>query len=554
MKNSDKLIALFSSVDEELIKKNHESIPFVCEDISDSLNDLKYEAIRKYFPKDYFHFSGDNADFALLTRLRKSGFSESLALFVEALICKCRGHFRDSLFPHRFLGYFKGIFDAAADEREIEFADFHFFISIESSLFKRGFNHSFERFVATVRGPITVNQMYISESFVDLYSSLNMKNRLLCINDLKKWFSKPIDNSLFVYASVSLIKKLIEKNVEISDFKLLYAKVVDVVSLDNPKFDVMTMQEFYQTALDYLAEIQSPDVKLFDSLSSKFTQVNRRAVQELKLFTYKVPDDQRKALDLYFERITESMKAKPFGDRVYYLLALLEPFNVSEMHKQINSEDKRMPLLSAFPTVYLDVDGNPLNYDKSNLAQKFSLRASTYISSILSLFYNNVYLCFLRSNRNLNPEEIVDFSTKIAEKNRLIEKTDVSAMATIFTDILSSKFSSVFGSLCTYFEKSLCSWFSSLNISTRKIKPHSNDRINLNDIFNFSPENRYAAEIKKIIDEDYFFTLTWLLTDEYGRNLRNNAVHGKLTGDNLNSVEVLFASLQIFKFYLAFER
>jgi hypothetical protein len=246
------------------------------------------------------------------------------------------------------------------------------------------------------------------------------------------------------------------------------------------------------------------------------------------------------------------MKNKSFQESLFLLFDCLRPFSIEKIKKDILDEKNSSIVGALFEDSDIDEDGNLLNGRDLKDYERFSLDARIPIINLFSTTYVNFIICFLRANNDrINYDFIHVFVEGIVSNNKMIAEQDKTEMTVIFENLFLNKFDEKFNDLCSQFENSLRFWLSAKGISTKKMKPNSSDVIGLSDIFNYGKNNRYRDAIKTIIDDDEYFTLTWMLNDDFGWNLRNKAVHGQLTGDKKKTYNVLFASLMIFELYLA---
>ena len=67
--------------------------------------------------------------------------------------------------------------------------------------------------------------------------------------------------------------------------------------------------------------------------------------------------------------------------------------------------------------------------------------------------------------------------------------------------------------------------------------------------FYFNDKNSYKDKLLEIIDEDYYFTFEYLLTDRCGFNFKNIASHRYSCPNADKSLEAVYCILHIFRFY-----
>lgn len=545
--------ALFLELDKEYFQKEEEFFDILTFKFSyDSEVCKKYELIKRFFPSSILKFDGGEEDFSVLNELRGFTLSTPLSLYVEALICRCNGHFRNSLFESQFKQYANQCFDEAKIDGDFKRKNFKLFLNVDCVFFKEGFNAVFQDFINSLNGPLTILQIFIFSTFFDFYGEISKENQSAFTSTFLGKINDPKDDFQFANSILPLIQKLIsvEKGKKKDSLKYAYAKIVNGLSTGNPHYEAFWMQELYQTARTYLAEIKSSDVCLIDSIANKQIFANKKALEGMQSF--KIPLGSASAADLKsrFDKTEMALKRLTFPESVYSFLLALSPFSLKTIEGMIN-EYKKDSLTGLFKESYLNEDGELLNGRTLNKYEQFSLDAEKPISLLFGLFYINLINCFFRANKDrLYVQTVHPFIENVVSNNPLIQESDRKEMTEIFDNLFLDKFGDKFTDLCSQLEKSLRYWLTEKGINTKKMKPDSNDEIGISDMFNHAENNRYRDALEEVIDEDYYFTLTWMLNDDFGWNLRNKAVHGKLTGNDKMRYSVLFASLQIFKLFL----
>jgi hypothetical protein len=545
---------LFLELDKEYFQKEETFFASLTSQFSHGFEVCKkYEPIKRFFTSSILKFDGGESDFSILNELRGLPLSKPLSIYAEGLICKCKGHSHNSLFEIKFKQYANQCFEEIKTGDNFNRRNFRLFLNVDSVFFKEGFNAVFQDFLNSLSGPLNVFQIFLFSTFFDFYGKMSKENQSSFASTFLEKIKDPRDDLEFIDPVLSLIQKIIpvQKDKTKDEFKYAYAKIVNGLSTSNPHYEAFWMQEPYQTALTYLVEIKSPDIQLVDSITNKQRFANKKALESIK--PQLIPLDPALAEDLK-SKFTETetfIKGLTFPDSVYFFLSSLYPFFLKTLESMIE-ERKKDSLAGLFNEAYLNEDGELLNGRKLKPYEQFSLDAAEPISLLFDLTYINFIKCFFRANKDrLNIQTIHPFIENIVSTNPLIQESDRSEMTVIFDNLFLDKFGDKFTDLCAQLEKSLRYWLSEKGISTKKMKPDSNDEIGISDIFNHAEHNRYRDAIEEVIDEDYYFTLTWMLNDDFGWNLRNDAVHGKLTGEKKMRYSVLFASLQIFKLYLA---
>jgi hypothetical protein len=553
MQDAKTEIGLFLELDKEFFQKEETSFNYIADSFSfESTIYKKYELIKRYFPSDVKKFIGEEADFSVLKELEGVSLSEPLSIYIETLICKCKGHFCDSLFLQKFKKYSDQCFSEAQTGENFQRQNLQFFLGFEAVFFKEGFNASFEDFLFSLTESLSTWQAFIFSYFFDLFGALSEKNKASFFSSFIKKIDYPKDDFAFMNSATLLIQKIIPTVKDKEPFKYAYAKIVNGLSTSNPHFEAFVMQGPYQTALTYLAEIKSTDFSLIDSITAKKAFANKKVLENMQSHSIPLDPASTAALKNQFDRIEAKFKSSPFPESFFCFLSYLSPFSLKTIEKMISDMKKESVFGQFCQESYLAEDGELLNGRKLKSYEQFSLDAGRPISLLMDAEYINLINCFFRANCNrLDVQTVHPFIENVVSTNHLIQKSDRQEMITIFENLFLNKFGDKFNDLCSQLENSLRFWLAAQGISTKKMKPDSNDEIGISDIFNYGENNRYRDAVEKVIDEDYYFTLTWMLNDDFGWNLRNEAIHGKLTGEKKMRYSVLLASLLIFKLFLA---
>ena len=124
------------------------------------------------------------------------------------------------------------------------------------------------------------------------------------------------------------------------------------------------------------------------------------------------------------------------------------------------------------------------------------------------------------------------------------------SFASMFVDFLDGKYSEIINNVIPLFEDCLRFYLNNEGLYVRKI--NSGDYINCNDIFNNDKDNQYRDKLYETIDEDYYYILTWLLTDKFGYNLRNKDMHGINNPQLKQSADIMYVEYLIFRLFFAF--
>ena len=176
----------------------------------------------------------------------------------------------------------------------------------------------------------------------------------------------------------------------------------------------------------------------------------------------------------------------------------------------------------------------------------FSLDARQYIDIEIN-FWIDLYFSSFYKYFNLDDESTKTIK-KILTESDLIENNDIGKTINPIYLFFKKDFLHSIGDIIINFEGNLRKYLKRKGLNIYK-RDKSHDVIDLNYIFNNHKVNSFRDCLLKIIDEDYYFTLKWLLTDKYGFNLRNQLAHDLSDKNILHSTYAIFTTLQILKLY-----
>lgn len=545
---------MFQKLENKAVIEENLDIRLIADFLNSDYGDYSsFEPIKRFFPLNVFDFHAEVGDYEILSQLRDSLASDSLRIYIEILVCKCKGHFTDSYFPKLFEKYARECFENANSSQDFLKDDFELFLMVSSNLFNNVYNLIFDDFLMSITSTISIPQLFICICFLNLFNYLNTSGKLNLLKKLDIEFSFSKNDIGFINVSIEIINIILKLPIDNNTkrrFKYLYAKVIDSLLIDNPHYEPLFMIDYYYTAFNYLAEIESDDMVLVDSLEKKRAYAKNSASSTMTAID--IPLDKKHANEIQSEldKLLTVMRKEGFPKNLFHLFTLLDPFCVSDIRKRID-ETKANSITSFFETKYFDDEGELVNYRELTDDERFSVEAHESISIVSQILHHNLINCFSMANHNVDQNNVTQFFRSFVNDFPYIEPECRDEIIEVFTNIVIGKFYLTFRDLCSNLESSLRFFFSCKDINTRKMKPHRNDVIDLNDIFDYSKSNRYATELLKIIDEDFYFTLTWMLTDKFGWNLRNKVIHGVVSGEKKKTLSYLLASMQILKFYFS---
>ena len=311
-----------------------------------------------------------------------------------------------------------------------------------------------------------------------------------------------------------------------------------------------TKQVLLQKTRDYMDELKEEYSDENYSLIDEHLEIaNKEALQSLHSFTVELPKEKVELINKKIIEQRKNFKQLSNAKKIDYLLNFVYPLNVLNIKKALKKTSSS--LAEAIHQTYLDSEGNVINYKKLTEQEMFSIKATQSIGIQIGLFFdfyvNPFFLTFELD------EEASKNIKNIFENNRLVEGNRIEELQNLFLEFFKQNFKYSIYSIVEELEESLRFYFKNekMNIYKRNGK---RDLIGLSNIFNDKEKNSYRDKLSEIIDEDFYFTLKWLLVDSYGFGLRHKIAH-RIDSQNLYKFQYsVYAVIQILRLYWGFQK
>lgn len=330
------------------------------------------------------------------------------------------------------------------------------------------------------------------------------------------------------------------------DTKVAKQKFIDIVLDNYLTKDIHESQLYMQRCRDYIGntKYRTRDLKQLDDAIKR---IGKSALDRMKEQRIYLPDKAQKALKAQEEAIVETLNALSNIDKLFWLLSNNGPIHKDELIK-FDDDFKNESVFAKFVTEHLfDSNGEIINYKELSNTEKDSLRIHTAFNITIQLQQTNFY-CF-NSTFTLD-DEVRKYIKDISEHNKLINDVWKNTFVNSFIGFLEGDFAGIFNNILPMFEGCLRYYLDNEGLYVKKI--NSGDYINCNDIFNHNPQNEYRDKLLETIDENYYFILTWLLTDKYGKNLRNKDLHGISNPQESKTLDVYYTEYLILRMFFGY--
>lgn len=298
--------------------------------------------------------------------------------------------------------------------------------------------------------------------------------------------------------------------------------------------------------MDYLGGYNDKDYQIIDK---ELERVNKIQLAKLKHYSNPLSDNQVQEIQRQIENNTKVFKSLSNGDKIIKLIIETLPLSLKELKE--NYEARKNGLSAFFKEIFLDEDGRVINYKELSAEQEFSLVSGYYIGMTVNIFWDLIFRPF-RDTFKMDDEAKLTIRDFISN-NKLVDQSRVELLADLFITFFERDYKNSIYNIVLELEESIRYYLKQCGMNIMK-RNGSGDYIGLNNIFNDNKNNSYRDELLKVIDEDYYFTLKWFLTDEYGFDIRDKISHRIKTVDLYKSTFATYITLQIIRLYWGFQK
>ena len=291
------------------------------------------------------------------------------------------------------------------------------------------------------------------------------------------------------------------------------------------------------------------DLKIFDEKKYIFIQehleiANKEVLSTLVQFNLYLNEEQVNSLMANIKNQNELFSKLTNVEKIVILLYELNPISIEQMEEQI-SKNKGLAI-NFFEKRVIDCDGRVINYKKLSDKELFSLESNEYIQCDINLKFDLLINPFFKNV--VVDKELEDYIKKIMTNNKMVSDDRIEYLTKKFLIFLNEDFESSINHIVEELEESLRYYFKKSGIYIYK-KNRNNDLIGLTSIFNDNEKNIYREKLLETIDEDYYFTLKWFLTDNYGFGLKNKISHRYQSKNLLKKTYSIYIAFMILKLY-----
>lgn len=374
---------------------------------------------------------------------------------------------------------------------------------------------------------IFTNEQYY-EIFQKYYVSSSNREKTRLYNEFLKFFKK---NNKEIH------KKILK---QYCDF------VINCIDC----FDNHSSLSIFSEVRRYMDEVKGYSDSDYIKVDNRIETAGKEVLKEMQSITIELPKEKEEQLKEEIQKQIESFSALSNEAKIEKLLFESNPISLNNL-KEYNEKCKNRFSTMFFNESVIDEEGKPIFYSDLSPEDSFSLRAKKMIEIYVRLICDLLISPFF--NSFILDENAIAHIKKILSNSKLISPDKVDTMTEIISAFFEQDFRYSVYNLCEEFEDCLRFYFKTEKMNVYK-RDGSGDVIGLNNIFNNFDKNSFRDKLLETIDEDYYFTLKWFLTDDYGFGLRNKIAHRYKSKDLYKKIFSIFASVQIIRLIWYFQK
>lgn len=327
----------------------------------------------------------------------------------------------------------------------------------------------------------------------------------------------------------------------LKDFCDFIMKNIDLMENHMKQIELQKVRRY----MDSLRVYSDKDYMLIDN---ELEKVNKAVLSELQCHTITLTEEQQKQIQDAIAKSYEGFKSLNNEQRLIKLFFNTKPLSLKNLTKLF--ENSKKGLISFFGESILDSDGRVINFDVLTRDNEFSLKSTQNIGDFVEIYMNLIFTPFIKTFSQDDKSKI--FINGILTNNKLVDPSKADFIESLFSNFLEGDYRNSVFDIVEELEDSLRFYFKKEGLNIIKTN-ESGQFIDINYVFNNNKNNSFRDKLLETIDEDFYFTLKWFLTDEYGFNLRNKIAHRINSKDLYKTTFAIYAVIQILRLYWGFQ-
>lgn len=352
-------------------------------------------------------------------------------------------------------------------------------------------------------------------------------------------------NELKYFNALEAFDAYLIKPKNFKDKSVAIQKICDLVFTNYNGFSDYFKHDKLQQIRDYMDALGTYDDAQYVMVNDEISRVGKRAFLRLKDKRFYFSPEMQDKYSKEKVQVIQNLKTMDALNKAYYLLSSITPINKQQLKESVAEKISKR---TSQPK-HLDGQGILINYKALDDSQQFSLDATEDIYEQI-IYAMRLYLYpFLESTKGTDYSKVRFIGD--LRGSEFIDPTLVDYREMLIQKFFSGEFDYSVKSLVLEFEDDLRTYLHKHGYNIYKTD-RSGKKIDINSVFSNKPNNRFRDFLLGSIGEDYYFTLTWLLTDRYGFDLRDKISHA-LPKDPLlcSSFNAIYAALLIIKLYMS---
>lgn len=367
---------------------------------------------------------------------------------------------------------------------------------------------------------------------------------------INKFFKTEVDkNDIYFYIDTynDFLKYFKENDKKF--YFILLKKYCDFILLNLVNIDDNLKQTELQIVRQYMDVLKEYDDKDYRIIDSELERINKEQLSKLKHHSIPLTDDQIQMVKKQIENNTKTFDSLSNSNKIVKLLFETIPLSLEELKK--NYEDSKKGLSALFKESILDQDGRVINFNELTNEQDFSLKITQNIGLSVNIYFDLIFNPFFNTFKM--DDEAKKTIIDIFANNKLVDESRKQLLSDLYISFFNGDYKNSIFDIILELEESFRYFLKQCGMNIMK-RDGSGDYIGLNNIFNDNNKNSFRDELLKVIDDDYYFTLKWFLTDEYGFDIRDKISH-RLKSVNLYKTKfAIYITLHIFRIYWGFQK
>lgn len=352
------------------------------------------------------------------------------------------------------------------------------------------------------------------------------------------------------YQRVEIVEDLMDEMIGASNNKTLLKKEEGMFLFNNRNvFQFVAKQEKLAKIVRRFEEANAP-FELINSAKQALAQANKESLESMKPISIPISKKLQNSMDSYYKKILQSFERLNNYQRLLKIISEIHIIGLDEINKQIKETQKQSVIMSIFPVTHLDRDGRIIKNDLPKEKQEFLTNAVRCVDITIETTVNPVINAFFRYYNMDDDSE--KFLKEILTDNPICESSRANYIFKVIKGILNKEFDVQLRNIIAEIEAGLRHFFVIEGLSPIEFKNDKQVYIDINTIFKNIESNEYRKCLASFLEDDYLFILEYLFSINPGGNIRNDAMHGNIPPDEMNSYKAIYLMLLIIKLYYGF--